>query len=99
MSKTFISHRVHYGEIEKVDLICSFLEKVKNTLNSDEDSEFIIICDLEESQIRFHLARLLEEEIVNPQSPYQVNTKDLIILNCAKDILDEAGNWTHISPK
>ena len=98
MSRIYLSHRIRYGEIDKVNMIISFLEKVKTVLNSDEDSEFIILSDVEESRIRFHLTRLSEEEIIDPHGPYQVDTKEIIYFNCAKDILDDSGNWTHFSP-
>ena len=57
-----------------------------------------MLCDVEESRFRFHLTRLSEEEIVDPQSPYQVDTKEVLFFNCAKDILDDIGTWTHFSP-
>jgi hypothetical protein len=98
MSRIYLSHRIRYGEIDKVNIIISFLEKVKAALKSDEDSEFILVCDVEEGRIRFHLARLSEEEIINPLGPYQVDTKETLYFNCAKDILDDASNWTHFSP-
>lgn len=98
MSRIYLSHRIRYGEIDKVILIISFLEKVKDTLKSDEDSEYIMVCDVEESRIRFHLTRLSEEEIVDPLGPYHVDTNEILYFNCAKDILDDTGNWTHFSP-
>jgi hypothetical protein len=35
MSRIYLSHRIRYGEIDKVNMIISFLEKVKTVLNSD----------------------------------------------------------------
>jgi hypothetical protein len=90
--------RIRYGEIDKVNLIISFLKKVKNALKSDEVSEFIMLCEVEESRIRFHLTRLSEEEIIDPHGPYHVDSKKIICFNCAQDILDDSGNWTHFSP-
>ncbi len=98
MPRIYLSHRIRYGEIDKVNIIISFLENVKVTLKSDEDSEFIMLSDVEECRIRFHLTRLSEEEIVDPLGPYQVDTKEILFFECAKDILDDAGNWTHFSP-
>jgi hypothetical protein len=94
MRKTFITWRAHYGEVEKLNLFVEWLGDARYFLQSKEDIEIVITCEPNENQIKFHLARLIETDNIDPEGPYELESIKTITLECHRYYLDDQGTWT-----
>ncbi|MHB8855788.1 MAG: hypothetical protein ACYC6K_04110 [Bellilinea sp.] len=98
MDKLFVTYRFQPNTVNDLRILIDNLIKYEKMLKQDEDTEVVLVCDVEKAEINIGTTKLSPTETYEKNLPYEVIPQENITLHGVCDLLTEKNEWKRIFP-